>query len=491
MIRGEDAEDEDLRLARQLQEEENTEHMERLAEKEKRDDAALAQLLQQEYQQEAATANIYTNSQNFRSHYNAVPASRVNSSGCAHMRAGQTVDVRLKHPKTSSFIGETLRAHYLTTRGVSEIRFEVVKAPGKVMRVTDIGRVEFSECTVDDPMSRFRFELTLQGSVYLKCTAHQQKLNIAGEPGWFLAISSDGSLLGNSNRGMQAQWSLVAEQNSYGLHPSMPMPAYTGASTAAYAAAAGPRSVPTPSSAIAQPPAPAQQSGGFLRGLLGGRKSTGFETLEQEEKDYELQELNPLLFNGSMTPAGGVSTQNKPSASTTPSSPLKDKSSEKSTLALASPGSSLQKLLALPQYKDFANTLQPRLKAAVESDVVAFLRAVQSPEIWALLEAVPQDLLSSNENETSSGSAADTASASAIASTNASMEESAASTHSDQTNTDLFGDLGETGTTENVQIRSVTKRTTPARGLGFKSAAQPARLVENETAGDRNNELEL
>ncbi len=507
-------EDEDLRLARLLQQEEEQQHQERLREQERRDDAALAQLLQQEFnQQDARSSARYVN----------YPSTRVSSSShFTHMRAGQTVDVRLKHPKTSSFIGETLRAHYLDT---SEIRFEVIKAPGKVMRVNDIGKVEFSDCAPDDPTSRFRFELTLQGNVYLKCAAHLHKMNIAGEIGWFLAISHDGSLLGNSNRGVQAQWSLVAEQTPYTLHPNVPSyapapiapgyayaapvrsPAYASAGAAPVPASASWPAPPAPAQASAAAPAspapapaPAQKS--FLSGALsaltggGGRRGSGSEhqPLAQDETDYEMQELNPLLF----TQASAAEAPRSTAGAAEKDAPTQNS------------GLDLQKLYASPQFAAFSRTLQPGLRAAVEADALAFLRAVQSPELWALLEAVPPSLLSNTGTSTlasaaptsghgqfggdspagapsaSSDNRADTGKVSSVADGESALARPAG----DQADIGEWEDVAHAD--GNVNIRAVSKRNSPTRGpvFGGPGLAQPGHIVGSANSNE-NNKIDL
>ena len=101
-------------------------------------------------------------------------------------------------------------AHYITQ---TEVRFELIKSPGKCLRVTSQGRVDFSKCAEDDQSSHFRFELTIQGPMYLLCKAYVDNINISGERSWFLALSNQGQLMGNSNRGQHAQWVLVAAQD--------------------------------------------------------------------------------------------------------------------------------------------------------------------------------------------------------------------------------------------------------------------------------------
>ena len=126
------------------------------------------------------------------------------------IRSGQRTAVKLHHPATKNHIGESMYAHYISS---VEVRFELISSPGKCLRVTDQGRVEFSHCDVDDTTSRFRFELTLSGNIYLMPSAHINKINIAGEKSWFLALGSEG-LLGNSNRGGNSQWILVASSET-------------------------------------------------------------------------------------------------------------------------------------------------------------------------------------------------------------------------------------------------------------------------------------
>jgi hypothetical protein len=133
------------------------------------------------------------------------------------IKSGQKTAVRLHHPLTKNHIGEVMYAHYITQ---TEVRFELSKSPGKCLRVTESGRVEFSPCAVDDLTSHFKFELTIQGPMYLLCKAYTDKINIAGERSWFLALSNQGQLLGNSNRGQHAQWVLVAATDPNAAAPA-------------------------------------------------------------------------------------------------------------------------------------------------------------------------------------------------------------------------------------------------------------------------------
>ena len=126
------------------------------------------------------------------------------------IKSGQKTAVRLHHPLTKNHIGEVMYAHYITQ---TEVRFELIKKPGKCLRVTNQGRVEFSNCAEDDLSSHFRFELTIQGPMYLLCKAYIDNINISGERSWFLSLSNQGQLMGNSNRGQHAQWVLVAAQD--------------------------------------------------------------------------------------------------------------------------------------------------------------------------------------------------------------------------------------------------------------------------------------
>ena len=126
------------------------------------------------------------------------------------IKSGQKTAVRLHHPLTKNHIGEVMYAHYITQ---TEVRFELVKTPGKCLRVTDQGRVEFSACAEDDRSSHFRFELTIQGPMYLLCKAYIDNINISGERSWFLALNNLGQLQGNSSRGQHSRWVLVAAQD--------------------------------------------------------------------------------------------------------------------------------------------------------------------------------------------------------------------------------------------------------------------------------------
>jgi len=314
-----------------------------------------------------------------------------NASRFTHMRSGQAVDIRLHHPHTANHIGETLRAHYMST---SEIRFEVVKAPGKVLRVTDLGRVEFSACLPDDPTCRFRFELTLHDTVYLKCTAHQQKLNINGEVGWFLALSPEGQLMGNSHRGPQAQWSLVAEMNPYAVRPqpgpAQPLTASSSmqsrsidGSIAQYPAALPPAPAAPAAKVSATPMASSSGAVGSALGSLNpfrSRASSAAAAPEAPDRVGANDELNPLLFQ---------QAQAQHSVAPAPA-------------AAAASSTGLTVLRSLPAFTAFAKTLAPQLLNSIEADPVGFVRAVQSPELWALLDALPPDFQQLAEAELTS-----------------------------------------------------------------------------------------
>jgi len=122
-----------------------------------------------------------------------------------------------------------------------------------------LGRVEFSE--EQDACSRFRFELTPQGPLYLICAAHLDKINIAGELTWYLGLSSDGHLLGNSNKSNFAHWVLIAADDVGAMGPAL------SGEVASQATAS--RSLPSHEQANRT------SSSSMFSGLLGGGNSGG------------------------------------------------------------------------------------------------------------------------------------------------------------------------------------------------------------------------
>eukprot|EP00607_Mallomonas_marina_P006614 CAMPEP_0182436574 /NCGR_PEP_ID=MMETSP1167-20130531/82325_1 /TAXON_ID=2988 /ORGANISM="Mallomonas Sp, Strain CCMP3275" /LENGTH=155 /DNA_ID=CAMNT_0024628893 /DNA_START=192 /DNA_END=655 /DNA_ORIENTATION=- len=109
--------------------------------------------------------------------------------------------VRLHHPATSLQIGETLIAH---NKDKDVMSFELQQSPGRSIRIDGKGRVEFS--MLSDEATLFLSETNLSGTIYLKCKAHQKKMNSMGGLGWYLALSKDGRLHGNAGRAQTSLW---------------------------------------------------------------------------------------------------------------------------------------------------------------------------------------------------------------------------------------------------------------------------------------------
>lgn len=76
------------------------------------------------------------------------------------------------------------------------------------MRIRNTGEVEFSQ-TADDN-ARYSVESTSAGTIYLMPIGHRTKTNVAGHPGWYLVLGSNGRVQGNGAKTQLAQWRLVA-----------------------------------------------------------------------------------------------------------------------------------------------------------------------------------------------------------------------------------------------------------------------------------------
>ena len=81
------------------------------------------------YQQQQPHSHAYPPMQNRRPFPPPAPAA----NGRFTIRSGQKTPVRLHHPATHNHIGEAMYAHYINQ---TEIRFELIKNPGKCLRVT-------------------------------------------------------------------------------------------------------------------------------------------------------------------------------------------------------------------------------------------------------------------------------------------------------------------------------------------------------------------
>jgi hypothetical protein len=142
------------------------------------------------------------------------------------LRTGQKARVSLHHTATRSHIGETFIASYLSP---SEVRFDVCtpsgERSGKSLRVSDTGLVDFAlpSHPYEDPTVKFRFEVTGEGNVYLLSVAHSDKINSAGQRGWYLALS-DGRLIGNSHKCALSQWLLVSAEGGAVPTTTQPQP---------------------------------------------------------------------------------------------------------------------------------------------------------------------------------------------------------------------------------------------------------------------------
>ena len=384
---------ESLKLAQQLQAAEDAEarHMQENQFRDDENDRVLAEMLAQELNAERVTGS----SSNFSTGQGGpIPSSQAQSQslgtdsgsgsrsgpqevdtrgGCRrfkNMRAGDDIIIRLHHPHSGSHIGESLRAQYLST---SEVRFELVNDPGKFLLVSDTGKVEFKQCLANDVYSRYRFELTLNDRVYLKCSGHINKLNIVGETCWFLALTSDGHLIGNSNRGPAAQWSLVASEGQHEIRATSMGSSLSSSSTT------------SSSSSFSDRLSAYNPFGKPVRSAAAiSDDANTYESVKEADKELADEELadahlNPLLF------------QDVGSLSALPTPPPAYESGIRNC----------------PKYSAFLAvlaTLSPGLAAAVEVEPSAFVLAIQSPELWALLDALPSQISDTADSTTNSNS---------------------------------------------------------------------------------------
>jgi len=162
------------------------------------------------------------------------------------LQHGQTIAIRLQHPGTRNQIDEALYAHHVD-RNV--MMFEMVRKRGTYLRVKDSSETEFSK--IVDESSQFVVENTEGGMIYLGPRKHIQKVNLSGGIGWMLALSHNGSLIGNSSRCAMAQWRLLAA-------PDAPPYAPISGIAASSVPSSG-LSSPTPPSSLSSPPAQTSQ----------------------------------------------------------------------------------------------------------------------------------------------------------------------------------------------------------------------------------------
>jgi hypothetical protein len=152
-------------------------------------DEEMARRLAEDYQAEAAG-------------FRPPPAQRQGMM----LHAGQQATIRLHHPETKNFIGEVFNVSYLDA---TTMTFELRTRPGFRMRVTDHGKVEFSELL--NRATQFTVELVgPSGPMYIICKEHSGKINVLGETGWYLCLERDGQLIGNGARTPLAHWLFVA-----------------------------------------------------------------------------------------------------------------------------------------------------------------------------------------------------------------------------------------------------------------------------------------
>lgn len=228
----------------------------------------------------------------------AVAPARASSGSTAQafsLRAGQRAAIRLHHPASRNHIGESFYANYTTA---SEVAFELVNETGKFLRVLPDGSVEFSK--VQDNTSRFVFEVTPEGYIYLGAVAHREKLTDSGATGWFLALMRDGGLAGNASKSPISQWVLVAAGDAPSSLPaSMPTPPpASNSSVMPYGrlptAAAPPAAAPVPQAPAAAQTEGSRSLGGFFN-WGGERGGENYEAIPMTDGSNSHSQLNPLL----------------------------------------------------------------------------------------------------------------------------------------------------------------------------------------------------
>lgn len=184
--------EDDLKLARELQEEENKLQREREENIRKRN-----QELQNPLQQQ----------QQIRTPHPSAAVTR--------LVPGQVIAIRLQHPATGNQIDEPMYAH-CADRGL--MMFELVRNRDTYMRTKSNGKIEFS-ITCDDK-ARYFVESAPNGTIYLTAKGHLNKQNIAGNLNWFISLTPEGALVGNADRTPLSQWRLVASSDSPPFFPT-------------------------------------------------------------------------------------------------------------------------------------------------------------------------------------------------------------------------------------------------------------------------------
>lgn len=242
-----------------------------------------ARLAQEE--QDAAFARRLAQTEDFQSPYqstSALPRPSQMGERNFSIRSGQRAPVRLHHPSTKNHIGEIFHVQYLSSQ---EVIFELANSPGKNLRVDESAKVDFAE-TSDDHV-KFRFQVTPEGNIYLLCSAHLDKLNNAGERGWYLALNPDGSLVGDSSKCPLSQWVLVAAADPPGATAHNAPPPTSSA-------------MPYGSRRQEQPVA-SNSSGPLFGGIFGGWSSESREGYSHVPSD-SASSTNPLLATGLSQP---------------------------------------------------------------------------------------------------------------------------------------------------------------------------------------------
>jgi len=120
------------------------------------------------------------------------------------LQIGKKTHVRLQHTETGNYIGEGVWTTYLSDNLIS---FELVSSPGKFLRVTRDGSVEFCNVRHGDDTAVFKLELLAGGKMYLQCKGIISQFGSKS----YLTLTRSGVLRGDGTRGSSSQWLLLAQ----------------------------------------------------------------------------------------------------------------------------------------------------------------------------------------------------------------------------------------------------------------------------------------
>lgn len=85
--------------------------------------------------------------------------------------------------------------------------FELLRHPGKMLRINPNGKVDFA--SVQDDTAVFQLEATYSGSLYFLSIAYSKSFNTTGGIGWYLYMSEQGKLSGDGAKNELSQWTMI------------------------------------------------------------------------------------------------------------------------------------------------------------------------------------------------------------------------------------------------------------------------------------------